>query len=167
VEYWLADARTLDVEEPFDVVFAAYLLNYARTAGELAQMCRALARALKPGGRFVTVNNNPAEPAINFPSGRSYGYAKRLEGEPADGTQVVWEFFLPEGSLEVRNYILGSEVLEESFREAGLDSVRTQPPEVSPDGLREFGPGYWKAFLACPPVVFYVCVRNDRADEVG
>ena len=40
--------------------FAAYLLNYAHTAEELGRMCRAVAAALRPCGRFVTANNNPA-----------------------------------------------------------------------------------------------------------
>ena len=41
------------------IVAAAYLFNYADTEEKLAAMCRTVARSLKPGGRFVTVNNNP------------------------------------------------------------------------------------------------------------
>lgn len=159
IEYRVGDARTLEVSAQFDLVFAAYLLNYAHTAEELTQMCQAVARLLRPGGRFVTANNNPAEPPANFPAGRAYGYAKRLEGEPTEGTPVIWEFFLPDGPIEVRNYILGVENLEGAFRAAGLREVRWHPPEVSPEGLSEFGPGHWAAFLACPPVVFVECVR--------
>ena len=44
VEYRVGDARALEVAGPFDLAFAAYLLNYARTADELAKMCRAVAR---------------------------------------------------------------------------------------------------------------------------
>ena len=40
VEYRLGDVRTLEVPEKFDLAFAAYLLNYAHSAEELAQMCR-------------------------------------------------------------------------------------------------------------------------------
>lgn len=159
VEYRLGDARELDVPGEFDLAFAAYLLNYARTAEELTQMCRAVAHALKPGGRFVTANNNPAEPPANFPAGRAYGYSKRIEGELMEGAPVVWEFFLPDGSFEVTNYCLGVEAMEGAFRAAGLSEVRWHPPEVSPEGVREFGPGHWATFLACPPVVFIECVK--------
>src|SRR5437763_15976790 len=58
VEYRVGDARALDVPGEFDLAFAAYLLNYAHTAEELTQMCRPVARALRPGGRFVTANTN-------------------------------------------------------------------------------------------------------------
>ena len=159
VEYRVGDVRALDVPGPFDLAFAAYLLNYAHTAEELTQMCRAVARSLRPGGRFVTANNNPAEPPANFPAGRAYGYSKRVEGELAEGAPVVWEFFLPDGPFEVTNYYLGVETMAEAFRAAGLREVRWHAPEVSPEGVRDFGPGHWAGFLACPPVAFIECVK--------
>ena len=58
-------------------------------------MCRTVARALRPGGRFVTANSNPA-----FPTGRSYGYSRRVVGELVEGAPIVLEFFLPDGSFE-------------------------------------------------------------------
>jgi SAM-dependent methyltransferase len=155
VEYRVGDVRALDVPGEFDLAFAAYLLNYARTAEELTQMCRAVARALRPGGRFVTANNNPAEP----PSGRAYGFSRRVVGELVEGAPIVWEFFLPDGSFEVTNYYLGVATMEEAFRAAGLREVRWHAPEVSPEGLREFGRGHWAEFLARPPVAFIECTK--------
>lgn len=159
IEYRIGDAKALDAAGEFDLVFAAYLLNYARTAEELAQMCRAVARALRPGGRFVTVNSHPADPPANFGAGRPYGFSKRLEGALVEGAPIVWEFFLPEGHIEVTNYHLSVTTMNEAFRAAGLREVRWHAPEVSPEGLREFGPEHWAAFLACPPVAFIDCVK--------
>ena len=116
VEYRVGDVRTLDVCGEFDLAFAAYLLNYAHTAEELAQMCRAVARACKPGGRFVTVNSNPAEPTVAFPAARAYGFSRRVEGELVEGAPLVLEFFLPEGSFEVTNYYLSRGTMEEVLR---------------------------------------------------
>jgi toxoflavin synthase len=73
---------------------------------------------------------------------------------------VVWEFFLPDGSFEVTNYCLGVAAMRAAFRAAGLVDMRWHRPEVSPEGVREFGPGHWAAFLACPPVVFIECVKR-------
>jgi SAM-dependent methyltransferase len=159
VEYRVGDVRTLGMLGEFDLAFAAYLLNYARTAEELAQMCRAVARALRPGGRFVTVNSNPAEPTVAFPAARAYGFSRRVEGELVEGAPVVLEFFLPEGSFEVTNYYLSAGTMEEAFRAADLRDVRWHAPEVSPEGLREFGRGYWTDFIAHPPVAFIECVK--------
>jgi len=92
IEYLVENVETLQLAEQYDVVFAAYLLNYAHTAEELTQMCRSVARLLKPGGRFLTVNNNPVEPPANFAAGRAYGYSKRIEGELIEGAPVIWQF---------------------------------------------------------------------------
>jgi len=159
IEYLVGDVRTLEEVGQFDLVFAAYLLNYAHTAEELTQMCRTVARALRPGGRFVTANSNPAEPTAAPPAGRAYGFSRRAEGELVEGVPIVWEFFLPEGSIEVTNYYLSVATMEEAFRAAGLREVRWHAPEVSPEGLREFDRGYWADFLARPPVAFIECVR--------
>jgi ubiquinone/menaquinone biosynthesis C-methylase UbiE len=159
IEYRVGDVRTLEVPGEFDLAFAAYLLNYAHTAEELTQMCRAVARALRPGGRFVTANSNFAEPTATFPACRTYGFSGRVEGELVEGAPIVWEFFLPEGSFEVTNYYLSVGTMEKAFRAAGLREVRWHAPEVSPEGLREFGRGYWADFLAHPPVTFIECVK--------
>jgi SAM-dependent methyltransferase len=159
VEYRVGDVRELDVPGEFDLAYAAYLLNYAHTAEELTQMCRAVARSLRPGGRFVTANNNPAGTNIDFPAGRTYGFSRRVEGKLVEGAPVVWEFFLPEGSFEVTNYHLSVATMEAAFRAAGLREARWHAPEVSPEGLREFGRGHWEDFLARPPVAFIECVK--------
>jgi SAM-dependent methyltransferase len=159
LEYRVGDVRALEVPGEFDLAFAAYLLNYARTAEELTQMCRAVARALRPGGRFVTANSNPVEPTVAFPAARAYGFSGRVEGEFVEGAPIVLEFFLPEGSFEVTNYYLSVGTMKEAFCAAGLRAVRWHAPEVSPEGLREFGRGYWADFLACPPVAFIECVK--------
>src|SRR5262249_40916249 len=119
VEYRVGDVRALEVAREFDLTFAAYLLNYARTAGELTQRCGAVAGALRPGGRFVTANSDPAGAATDFPAGRAYGFSRRVEGELVEGAPVVWEFFLPEGSFEVTNYYLSVRTMEAAFRAAG------------------------------------------------
>jgi SAM-dependent methyltransferase len=159
IEYRVGDIRTVEVPGEFDLAFAAYLLNYAHTAEELTQMCRAVARALRPGGRFVTVNGNPEEPTVAFPVAREYGFSRRVEGDLVEGAPIVLEFFLAEGSFEVTNYYLSVRTMEKAFRAAGLRDVRWHAPEVSPEGLREFGPGYWADFLAHPPVAFIACVK--------
>jgi ubiquinone/menaquinone biosynthesis C-methylase UbiE len=159
IEYCVGDVRTLDVPGKFDLAFAGYLLNYAHSAEELTQMCRAVARALAPGGRFVTVNSNPAEPIVAFPAAHAYGFSRRVEGDLVEGAPVVLEFFRPEGSFEVTNYYLSAETMEEAFRAAGLRELRWHTAEISPEGLRGLGRKFWADFLAHPPVAFIECVK--------
>ncbi len=159
IEYRVGDVRTLEVPGEFDLAFAAYLLNYAQSAEELVQMCRAVARTLRSGGRFVTVNSNPAEPTVALPAARAYGFSRRVEGELVEGAPIVVEFFLPEGSFEVKNYYLSTGTMEEAFRAAGLRDVRWHAPEISAEGLPELGQEFCADFLAHPPVSFIGCVK--------
>jgi hypothetical protein len=76
-----------------------------------------------------------------------------------EGAPIIWEFFLPEGSFEITNYHLSVQTMDAAFRAAGLRQVRWHAPEVSPEGISEFGREYWAAFLACPPVAFIECVK--------
>ncbi|MEY4567911.1 MAG: hypothetical protein RLY14_2881, partial [Planctomycetota bacterium] len=59
IQYSVGDARDINFNAKSDLVFAAYLLNYASNYQELLSMCEAIARNLTSGGRFVSVNNNP------------------------------------------------------------------------------------------------------------
>jgi len=101
IEYLVQDARSLDAfDGEFDLVTAGYLLNYARTADELLAMCGVIARSLRPGGRFVSVNNNPAQPADHFAASRKYGFVKETEGALQEGAPVVYRRLSPDGEAE-------------------------------------------------------------------
>ena len=128
-------------------------------------MCRAIAGSLRPGGRFVTVNNNPREPPGHFATGRAYGFTKRLRGELKEGAPIVWEFFLPDGAFEITNYYLSVPAMEEALREAGLSAVRWHAAEVSPAGIAEFGTlgGDQLSQCAHPRPHARRCARRTRA----
>ncbi len=159
VQYEAADARNVDQRQGNDLVFAAYLLNYARSYDELLAMCQAIARNLKPGGRFVTVNNHPKDPPENFETGRMYGYSKQLDGPLVDGSPIHWRFHLSEGTIQVTNYYLSPATMERAMTAAGLRDIRWHPAEVSPEGRATWGDAHWQPFLANPPIAFLDCVK--------
>jgi len=116
-------------EGGFDIVFGAWLLNYAPDRAELAKMFRTIAMNLKEGGRFVAVtvvpSSNPIE-ALNAEvklrpmpvgSGRLiHQYIKDVE----DGIYLNVHGNTPVGDLDFKCYHLKREVYEEAAREAGL-----------------------------------------------
>jgi SAM-dependent methyltransferase len=159
IEYVAQDARRFDGAERFDLVVAAYLLNYAATREELAQMCVAVARALRPGGRFVTVNNNPDQAPEHFDATRKLGFIKTTPGKLQEGTPIVYTIFQDEGSFDIRNYWQSTTTHEECLRAAGLGQIRWHRPEVSPEGRAAYGDDFWEPFLAHPPITFLECVR--------
>jgi ubiquinone/menaquinone biosynthesis C-methylase UbiE len=159
IGYQVGDARDVNFPETFDLVVAGYLLNYASTKEELLQMCRAISRSLKPGSRFLTVNNNPNHAPEHFPLTQPYAFLKSTPGTLHEGAPVVWTFFLEEGPFAITNYHLSIATHESAFEAAGFRSVRWHQPRLSPAGAAEFGREYWTAFLEHPPIIFIECTK--------
>lgn len=157
IDYLVQDAKKLNLSEQFDLVFAAYLLNYASSKEELLQMCQAIARHIKPGGRFVTINSNPDYTGQDD-SMRKYDFTRQTSGR-REGTPVVWKFFLPDGAFEITNYYLTTATHETALTNARLRDIRWHPPRVSPEGLAEFGEAYWAEFLEFKPVICLECAK--------
>ena len=160
VQYRVSDVRDINFGAKSDLVFAAYLLNYASNYEEILSMCDAIVRNLKPGGRFVTVNNNPDDPPSNFETGRKYGYSKWIHGRLEEGSPVHWSFHLPEGTVEVTNYYMSTLTLERALHEVGLTQIHWHKPQVSPEGIQRWGESYWQDFLANPPITFFECTKR-------
>ena len=159
IDYHVGDGRALVLPDQYDLVVAAYLLNYATTRQELGAMCASIARCLRPGGRFVTVNQNPALDFTTAPSYRRYGFETTVVGEWREGGPITWTFFLEDGSFSIENYYLPVSVHEEELRRAGFRSVRWHRPRVSPEGEARHGSAFWEPFLVSPPITVIECVR--------
>jgi ubiquinone/menaquinone biosynthesis C-methylase UbiE len=159
IQYVVGDARELVETAQFDLAMAAYLLNYARNRDELQSMCDGIARSLKPGGRFVTVNCNPSQSFPTAPSYRKYGFETSVEGEWQEGEPIRWTFHLSDGPFDIENYHLNMATHEEAFRKAGFREIRWHAPKLSPEGLLSNNLEYWADLLSSPPVAFIECVK--------
>ena len=158
IEYHVRDCRSLNFPREFDVAAAAYLLNYAQTREELAAMTLGIARCLKPGGRFVTMNSNPD---LEFERGekyRKYGFEVRATGECREGMPYAWVFDLGDECVQVENYWLPASAYEEALKSAGFVDIRWHRPRISPIGESAFEPGFWREFLEHPPVIGLECM---------
>jgi ubiquinone/menaquinone biosynthesis C-methylase UbiE len=159
IEYIVGDARQLALTSDYDLAVAAYLLNYARNRDELRAMCDGIARSLKPGGRFVTINSSPALDYPSAPSYRKYGFETSVVGAFREGAPITWTFFLDDGAFEIENYFLDVPAHEEAFRAAGFREVHWHGPQLSPEGEAAYGSAFWQSFLANPPVVVIECIK--------
>ena len=154
IDYRVGDARNLGLDASYDIAVAAYLLNYAHDRAELAAMCNGIARCLKPGGRFVTVNCNPENYFPTAPSYRKYGFETTPVGEWREGTPITWHFFLEDGrEFEIENYYLSIQTHEELLRAAGFRDIRWHRAELSPEGEKSYGREFWRDMIDRPPLI--------------
>ena len=162
VAYVLAEAQALELDERFDLVVAAFLLNYASTAAELRDMCLAVARHLKPGCRFVTVNSNPwlGAKQVDY---RRYGFERLVPAGLRNGSPYTFRNYQDDSSFDIRVHYLDVTTHERAFAAAGLVDVRWVRPEVSARGTASFGSGYWDTFLRDPPIILIEARAGGRA----
>lgn len=161
IEYFVGDARELPDLGQFDLVTAAYLLNYARDTRDLRSMLSGVARSLRPGGRFVTANANPFFDYATAPDFRKYGFLASAEMPFLEGSPITWTFLLDDGPIEVENYHLSPATHETVLKECGFREICWHTPEVSPLGIEEYGSEYWRTFLENSPVIFLDCRLNS------
>lgn len=162
VEYVLADVQELETGEQFDLVAAAFLLNYASHAAELLNMCRAVARHMKPGRRFVTVNSNP-ELGAKQVDYRRYGFERLVPADLRNGSPYVFRNYQEDGSFDIAVHHLDVATHEQAFAAAGLTDVRWVRPEVSPQERMRAGSEYWETFIVDPPIILTECRAGHRA----
>jgi ubiquinone/menaquinone biosynthesis C-methylase UbiE len=164
IAYQVQDAGTLQLSETFDVVLAAYLLNYARTREQLLKMCLGIARSLQPGGMLVAVNSNPELGIGPYPQFRKYGFDRHC-AELREGAPVTWTNYLEDRSFEVENYYLTTASYEWALQTAGLRQSQWIRPRLAPSGEQAPSREFWQAFLDLAPVIFLACRR--AAPEVS
>jgi ubiquinone/menaquinone biosynthesis C-methylase UbiE len=156
IDYLVKDVHQLGLNKKFDLIAASYLLNYASDQEQLKSFCRVISRHLKPGGRFITINNNPD---CKCPPGdlRHYGFTRESMGS-AEGSEIIYRFFSADGShIDVVNYQLERSTHESTLQGEGLTEVQWQQLAVSDDGIRIHGKDYWEALIRCQPVIGLSC----------
>ena len=151
--YRVGDARTAGRIGSFDLVTACFLLNYASTRSELLAMCRTIAGNLRPGGRFVGLNNNLAADPDHYDAGTKYGFSLSAPRPLTEGDTMTVTLHLPgpgHPTVQFPNYYLSRATYESVVAEVGLVDLAWHSPTVSDDGHREFGAEFWADALAHP-----------------
>lgn len=149
--------KLLDIETgPFDLVFGAWLLNYAATAAEQLGMWRNIYTNLRPGGRFIGVTPNVHMDPVAQPVDDRYGYAVVPVEKVEDGWKCRLTAYTEPESVEFEVYHLSKGVYEKSAAEAGLVEL-TWNGHVDREDERKAG-GYWDAFEKRPS--FEVCTAR-------
>ena len=144
IEYIVGAVQDLGQIGEFDVVTATFLLNYSQDRQELYRMARTAYQNLRPGCRFLAMNDNCGG-GIGWPAENSEPYGVRWSapaGLSKDGDPMVITVLY--GSKEVTFSVqyFSRETYEWAFKEAGFQAVHWHdlllPPDMEPDGGREF-----------------------------
>ncbi len=159
LKYIVGDVCELGKISSFDLVVASYLLNYAQTKEQLLLMCQSISANLKPGGRFISLNDNLEQPPESYPICEKYGFTKSISQQLQEGTPITLTFFIDDLQFSFDNYYLSQATYEWAFRTVGLSEIRWHQPMVSPEGVQKFGKEFWQDFLDYSPIVGIECLK--------
>jgi len=151
IEFKVADcSKPVPYEgRPFDLVSGAWLLNYAPSGRDMAEMFRTVALNLTDGGHFVAVTPPPTQDHTAFveaerkarplKKGGSGGLLCSVTGVVKDGIAFHVHADTRRGKVDFDCYHLRKEVCEASAREGGLSgelewNVTAVPEEFLKEG---------------------------------
>ncbi|HEV7776244.1 MAG TPA: class I SAM-dependent methyltransferase [Luteibacter sp.] len=154
-QYFVHDAATLGAIGTFDLAVGMYLLNYASSVAQLESFLRAVHVNLRCGGRFVGMNNNPANAPEHFASYARYGFVKEAIPPFGEGGIVRYHFHKDDGgSFSVDNFHLDRQTYEEAFARAGFVDFTWHAPFLDPD-TPAAETAHWDIFMTHPPVIAF------------
>jgi len=162
IEYAQHDVGSMPKLSEFDGALGSYLLHYATDAAHLRGMCHSIADNLRPGGRFVTYQLNPAlsrRPDYYL----KYGAELNLDpGRPlTDGDAIAFRINVAGfRSPEVTVYYWSRAALDGALQEAGLEQIRWINPELSPEAGAGPDPQQWADYLSEPLCMIIDCVKG-------
>ena len=161
IEYIIADVTEIGFIDSFDLVVASFLLNYASTKDELLKMCNTISANLKPGGRFISLNNNLDLLPEFYHKSEKYGLAKSCPGSLQEGTPLTLTLTIADDGEKVSfdNYYLSKATYEWALRSVGFKDIRWHNPIVSPEGVQKFSQEFWQDAIDYPYIVGITCEK--------
>ena len=149
-------------DKQFDLVHAAWLLNYAATEQDLANMWRNIASHLKPGGRFVgIIPNLDTDFGFDKPFDRpEYGTTTRAVEKVAHGFKI--RTTAQAGAVAFESYLLNEDrVYERAAAAAGMVGIRWEAVAPFPEDIERMEKGFWDEMIARPRAAVCTAFRGD------
>lgn len=161
IEYIIADVTEIGFIDSFDLVVASFLLNYASTKDQLLKMCHTISANLKPGGRFISLNNNLDLLPEFYHKSEKYGLAKSCPGSLQEGTPLTLTLTIADDGEKVSfdNYYLSKATYEWALKSVGFKDIRWHNPIVSPEGVQKFSQEFWQDAIDYPYVLGITCQK--------
>jgi hypothetical protein len=120
---------------------------------QLATMCQAVVKQLKPGGGFVALTINPQLVPDQLPRVEHYRSGVTVRGPLYEGAPLDVTMLTASGPLHLCDYYWSQATYESVLRQAGFDTIIWHAMQVSAEGFETHGSAYWQAYLTRPHIV--------------
>ncbi|AUX41133.1 methyltransferase UbiE [Sorangium cellulosum] len=160
IEYVCSAVEQLGKLGEFDLVTAVFLLNYAESPDALVRMGQVVYENLKPGQRFVTINENCGKWAPHAARYRKYGIDFKVSLPVGDGDPVGLALRIDERSwIDITFRCFCQETYEQALKAAGFRAVTWHGLVVPPEIEARDGKEFWSDMIEDPPVILIECQK--------
>lgn len=156
--YATEDVGKLQKRGDYDLALGMLLLNYARSAEELLRFLRAAFVNLRPGGRFIGINDNPMQELFKDERYRKYGLLRTGQHPLREGDPIRYTLLCEGEQFGFDNYYLAPSTYENAFRKAGFVDFRWHGPFLDPAAAPQ---AFWMTFMSFPPIVGFCARKPD------
>ena len=173
ITYHVGDCSHPHVHEggPFDVVFGAWLLNYAANGVEMRDMFRNACENLKPEGHFIGVTPPPTddprghtERALAVRPAQYGDVVVTVVGDVEGGVATHLKARMRAGMVEFDAFHLRKSLYEEAAREGGLKGAlrwtEVDSPDIGGDVLEKLRSPEWEKYVAVPHFSVLVVAKS-------
>jgi SAM-dependent methyltransferase len=162
--YLHADVMNLGVVGQFDLVVAAFLLNYARSRDELRRFAEVMYANTRPGGRLIGVNDYTDDGQTGTRHFERHGFRKSGPARYSEGEPITYEILLPAGrSFAITNFYWHPRTYLDVLEEAGFDHPQWHPFVLSPEGLGSLPTDAWDEMLRAPQPMSALTAQRSSA----
>ncbi|CDM87723.1 ToxA protein [Xenorhabdus bovienii] len=141
LEFHVRNVCNMESFGQFDIVIAAWLLNYSESIEDLEKMFQAVANNLKPSGKFIAYTVSP-DYRLAVSNCDIYGINILSEESWKDGIRYQAEFLTTPPS-PFTFYRWSHEDYERAIQKAGFNRFEWQKPELLESDIKRFPEGFW------------------------
>ncbi|KYK24615.1 hypothetical protein AYK26_03505 [Euryarchaeota archaeon SM23-78] len=160
IKYIIGNVFEVKIEKKFDLVTAAYLLNYSKTKQELFEMCSRIIGFLDSKGKFCALTTNPTlKPMKEFEYERRFvSVDKKSFFE--DGDRIRCDV-REKGKkpFEFISYYWSKETYEKCLKKAGFKMINWVEPIISKEGIDKYGKEYWEKYQRNSSSIGLICMK--------
>jgi toxoflavin synthase len=162
IEYICRDVCGLGKIGEFDLVIANYLLNHAQTKEQLIEMCKSIYANLKPGCRFIGLNNSLELSPRFYPHLERYGIRMRVQNASEtlkEGDAIKITLFCDDIEFSITDYYLSRSTYESALKSAGFKDIRWHQPVIPDEVIQLHGREFWQNYIDYPPIIGIECTK--------
>lgn len=146
--------------DKFDIVLAIHILHYAKSKGQLLEMCNKISENTVNTGKFIAIIMNPEYDfkKQNMYPKKQYRTIFNKENTPKDEEPYKLIMSSASGIVELDLTYFTKKTYIEVLKKSGLKKINFCNVTVTKEGIEKYGFESWREHLENPKYIIIECL---------